>query len=234
MAYNNISIKESVGMFYTKVNVPTEGYEQVDWQIGERSGTSYHKTFNKVSGKLSRLVIEKANFDGNPQFLKLSVKENGTDDISIISIPLEYSDNSLTKRVKALAPLLINLKEGMDVEISLNTTKRNAKEKLYPSVYIKEVGKEDNIGWAYHPYNDVPALEKKTVRGNDVYNSEAQDEFIFNKIQEAILNFPLGGAVAPTDKPAEKTAPAPAVDKPVNGKAPVEVDMDDDSLDLPF
>ncbi len=227
MAYKNLSVKESLGLFYMREKQPTEGYEKVEWTIGERSGVTYHKIVTSVKGKVSRLTLEEANFDGKPMQLKISLLEEGGD-FAIITIPLEYSDKSLTKRIKAITPILGNLKEGMDVEISLNRTKKNEKGKLYPSVFIKNIDTGENLNWTYHPQQDVPPLDVKSVRGKDVYDSTNQDEFVYNKLIDAIKDFPnpVTAPKATTVRPSTTK-----VETPVGNVEVVEEDMDDD---LPF
>jgi hypothetical protein len=247
MAYRNLRIDNRTHQFVEKSKEPQEGFEAFEWAIGEKSGTTYKKFTNDVTGVVKYLDVRNVKFpSGAIDLLELKL-ETDQDELTTIEIPLYDQDGLwLSDWANAVAPYLLQLNKGDEVTITLN--RKDGKEgadgklRLYKNFFFKRG--EEWLKLAYKPFEAVPKwviTEKKHPTKGTVtktYDKTDADTFVYAKIQEALDKF--GGKE--TEVPVKKEEPKkegvktkntpPVLPEPVVGEVPTTPDDFED--DLPF
>lgn len=227
MNYKNISLT-ATGQFREKRKDAAEGYIAEPWEMGDKSGTSYVKYHTNLKGKLTRMVLSAPAYNENLLQLSISIEEDA-DNVATITIPyLDYKGIWLSDWVTAIAPILGSLKEGMNIECWLNSKTKDKSDRLYKNIYFKNVDTGEYVGVNF-TREDVPnwtsTVEKhpRTKIESTVWNRDANNDFLVEKIEEAIATF---GTTPTTTTQSE--APKATTAK----KEAVVVEEEND--DLPF
>ncbi|MEX0595438.1 MAG: hypothetical protein WD512_02980 [Candidatus Paceibacterota bacterium] len=230
-------IHNSTGQFKEKQKEAGEGFTAEEWEMNDKKGVTYCKYHNTLSGILSKMELVSPPYNENLLELRIYL-DQGDDVVSVLSVPyMDFKGDWLSDWVVALAPIVHGLKKGIDVEFSLNKTKKDKSERLYKSIYAKVDG--ENIGLEY-TYNDAPrwkmekSVHKVTKKETTVVDKEEHDLFIVDKIDKALASFthePTETTTSPKTTESKLVA-APKTEAKTPEKKPVEVE--DDSDDLPF
>jgi hypothetical protein len=189
----NYRIKNSLGVFVTTVQEPTEGYTEnkyVDLET-QKEKVNYEKTLDSFSGELIKIVEDETPYGTR---LKIMVKEDeGV--VNILAIPMVDNKGNISDWVKAFTLVLHGCKKGDKVEFSLNrksTKEYNGKKLLYKNVYLKVNG--EKVEWGFNP-QDAPKWQEKEVKklGKIVkeWDRTANDEFHYEKLQTVLATFEM-------------------------------------------
>lgn len=192
--YKNYSISAKLAKFYQKEKQPTEGYEEVKYEVGGRKGVTYHKYQDRVQGKPVFFDVKEVDYEGSKlRFLELTLEDG--DDHNKISVPLK-NKGGYTDDAKNIISILYNadITEPISVSLKTNTyTKKNGKEGSSLNIYGNYLNRKDSEGrgesTGYIPYNDIPKPTSKTVAGDTVWDFTPQTEFFYEKLQEIIQRF---------------------------------------------
>lgn len=203
--FKNFSINQSTGKFSTKKNEPTEGYVKEEWSVGDKSGITYKKYYDKLEGqitKIERKIVEldKGRLDNIAIYFKVD-----EDNVHVLEVPVMSSKGDFSDWIKELIKVLGGLNIGTSYEVSLNSSKKDKKGYFYKNIYFKEVISGENVKWQFDP-KEAPEWEKQTIKKlgveKVVYSKEKQDEFYFEHLEKALNKFKKEQPI-PQEEPVE-------------------------------
>ena len=177
----------SNGVLYTRGNEGADGVVEVELKDGRKY---YHELFNGGSelGYITYMgVVDKEFKDGKVTYFQIIIQ--GDEEADCIQIPFKTNKGFLNPYVKNIASLLPSIDYTRKISLK-PSTKKNDRGFVYPSVYLNY---EDRtlveFAHTFGEGGDIPSAEKVEKLGVTTYDFTAQDEFLFNILEEQIKRF---------------------------------------------
>lgn len=182
-------------------------------------------TATTVTGKLTKIVKKVGEFEGNEIIsVQLFLKDEEVEENYIIETKLSMISRSLFNSLLSID----NFSEPITIDLFNN-------KKGYGSAAVRQG--DQKIGWAFK-IEDQPPVVKVKLRGKEISDFEAIDNFFLDKLVE--LGKELAGessnAAQVEDEVAEPPQPVKEVKAPKSKvSTPKDPDLDEEDADgLPF
>jgi len=178
------------GIFFTRSDKDNPNSVEVKNKEGQ---VSYRELFDggTIDGYISGLTIKDVKFsDGTVRYLYIAVT-NGLE-TDLVQLQLFYN-GKMNVYVKNLTSVLPNLDFSKQVNLVPSTSKNNSNY-VNRSIYINYVNPDDDVNFVplahyYGDDGDIPNPVKTEKLGEEYWDFQEQDEYMYNILNEEIKRF---------------------------------------------
>lgn len=182
------------GKFCQRVKEGTQGAVERTNKVGK---VVHEKFYDSFSGKLLNIKTTESKQYGKSWVFDFQDNED------VYHLQLSYSNSFATAFLKMLPN--INLEEKMKVSPSV----KEVEGKMKSSLFVSQNGENIKHAYTMDKPNGLPEMEKKMVKGQEVWDDTERLNFLYNMVEKDIKP-KLPGTRTPGYVPAETAYDASA------------------------